>query len=179
MRYAILLFLAFPATALAQRNGGRNGTPVPGLAGQGGNAPEAIVAPNVPMLAGLPHAVKVGFTVYVSAMVPVDSAGNLVGAGDLAAQARQALANLSSVMTAAHGVPGDVVRLTIYIKDLSAADVATVRGIVLDGLDRAVPPALTVVGVAALAEPGMRVMLDATAQLRSVFPDRSRTTGGH
>ncbi len=140
--------------------------------------PKEIVAPSVPVLAGLPHAVKVGLTVYVSGMVPVDSAGALVGAGDLGAQTRQVMKNLAAVVQAAQGVPGDVVRLTVYLTDISPAAIDTVRPAVLATLDPATPPALTIVGVTALPEPGMRIMIDATAQLRSVFPDRSRLEGG-
>jgi enamine deaminase RidA (YjgF/YER057c/UK114 family) len=136
--------------------------------------PQLIVAPQVPVLEGLPHAVKTGNTVYVSAMMPLDSTGRLVGAGDLAAQARQAIGNLGAVMRAARGVPGDVVRATVYIRDLTPEKVAVVRGALLDGLDRAAPPALTVIGVSALAVPGADVAIDATAQLRGEFPDRSR-----
>ena len=77
-------------------------------------------------------------------------------------------------MRAARGVPGDVVRATVYVRDLTPEKVATIRQAVLDGLDRASPPALTIVGVSALAEPGIDVTIDAIGQLRSEFPDRSR-----
>lgn len=147
--------------------------PSGGFAGAG-NIPERIVAPNVPVIEGLPQAVRVGLTVYVSGMVPVDSAGRLVGEGDVTAQARQALANLVAVVRAARGVPGDVVKVTLYLRGLAPAEVAAIRNVVLDGLDKAAPPAVTVVGVSALPEPAMQVMLDATAQLRSEFPDRTR-----
>lgn len=138
------------------------------------SAPERITAPGVPALEGIPQAVRVGFTVYVSGMVPVDSAGRIVGAGDLTAQTRQVLANLDAVVRAARGVPGDVVKVTLYLKDATPEAITAVRAALLDGLDRLTPPALTVVGVAALPEPAMRVMIDATAQLRSEYPDRSR-----
>lgn len=178
MRHFLLLALFLPIAASAQSGQrGRNGAP-----GQGSfpgvgvpTTPEPIIAPDVPVLEGLPHAVKVGYTVYVSAMVPLDSSGHLVGAGDLAAQARQVVRNLAAVMRAARGVPGDVVRTTIYIRDLTPDKVVAVRDAVLDGLDRAAPPALTVVGVSAFPEPGIEVMIDATGQLRSEFPDRNRT----
>jgi osmoprotectant transport system substrate-binding protein len=52
--------------------------------------------------------------------------------------------------------------------------VPVVRKEVLDALDRASPPALTIVGVSAFAEPGIEVMIEATGQLRSEFPDKSR-----
>ncbi len=135
---------------------------------------EPVVAPNVPVLEGLPQAVRIGLTVYISGMVPVDSAGRLVGPGDLAAQTRQALVNLVAVVRAARGVSGDIVKVNIYVKDVSPAAVKSIRAEVLAGLDKSSPPALTIIGVAALPESEMRVMLDGVAQLRSEFPDRTR-----
>jgi 2-iminobutanoate/2-iminopropanoate deaminase len=177
MHHYLLLAVFLPIAASAQSGRrGRDPNSVPGGYSATGapSAPEPVVAPDVPVLEGLPHAVRVGYTVYVSGMVPLDSAGHLVGAGDVASQARQAVRNLASVMRAARGVPGDVVRATIYLRDLTAEKVAAARDAVLDGLDRAAPPALTVVGVSSLTEPGIEVMVDATGQLRSEFPDRSR-----
>ncbi len=49
-------------------------------------------------LPGFTHAVKIGATVYVSGEVALDSTGTLVGPGDLRVQARQAFANLSTVL---------------------------------------------------------------------------------
>ena len=151
--------------------------PSPGTFEPPGTAAEPIVAPSVPVLEGLPQAVRIGLTVYVSGMVPVDSAGYLIGPGDVAAQTRQALANLVAVVRAARGVPGDIVKVNIYVKDVSPEAVASIRAEVLKGLDKGSPPALTVIGVAALPEPEMRVMLDGVAQLRSEFPDRTRMGG--
>ena len=174
MRSAIFLALLLPSLVGAQSGrGGRGAPPMPGGVATTG-APQQVIATDVPVLEGLPHAVKIGFTVYVSSMVPLDSTGKIVGAGNLAIQTRQVLANLGSVMRAAHGVPGDVVRATVYVRDLTPDKVATVRKEVLDALDRAAPPALTIVGVSAFAEPGIEVMIEATGQLRSEFPDRSR-----
>ena len=174
MRYLVMLALAIPATAVAQSSQRSREGPFPAAAGTR-STPEQTVSPRSSRVpTGLPHAVKVGFTVYVSAMVPVDSAGRLVGPNDLAAQTRQVLANLAAVMRAARGVPGDVVRLTIYLRDLTPEGMASVRSLVLDALDRDMPPALTVIGVSALPEPEMKVMVDATAQLRSEFPDKNR-----
>ncbi len=145
----------------------------PGVMPTPSATPERIVAPSVPTLDGMPAAVRVGFTVQVSGMVPVDSAGRLVGT-DLNGQVRQALGNFVTVVRAARGVPGDVVRLTVYLRDPSTEAVETVRTAILDVLGKDAPPALTVVGVSALPEAAMRVMIEGTAQLRSEFPDRTR-----
>lgn len=174
MRHALFLAFLLPTLAHAQSSrGGRSTAPMIGGMAPAG-APQQIIASDVPVLEGLPHAVKIGFTVYLSAMVPLDSTGRLIGPGNLAVQTRQVLANLGSVMRAARGVPGDVVRATVYIRDLTPEKVAIVRKEVLDALDRAAPPALTIVGVNALAERGIEVMIEATGQLRSEFPDKSR-----
>ncbi len=176
MKKLLLFALMLPVTVAAQSNRGRNGQQTPGAMGTMGTptVPQQIIASDVPVLEGLPHAVRVGYTVYVSAMVPLDSTGRLIGAGDLPAQTRQALANLGAVMRAAHGVPGDVVRATVYVRDITPDKVLMIRKEVLDGLDRAAPPALTIVGVSAFAEPGIEVEIEATGQLRGDYPDRSR-----
>jgi 2-iminobutanoate/2-iminopropanoate deaminase len=135
--------------------------------------PEPIVAPSVPTLEGMPVAVRIGLTVYISGMVPVDSAGRIVGT-DLGAQTQQALRNLVTVVRAARGLPGDVVRLTVYVRDPSAESVAVVRRTILAELGTESPPALTIVGMSGLPEPAMQVLLEGIAQLRSEFPDRER-----
>lgn len=139
-----------------------------------GGAPQRIVAPDVPTIDGLPHAVKTGLTVQIAGMVPVDSAGRLVAAGDLAGQARQVLKNLVAVVRAARGVPGDVVQLTVYLRDPSPASVLVVRTALLEALGKDTPPALTVVGTTGLPEAAMQIMVNGVAQLRSEFPDRTR-----
>ena len=77
--------------------------------------PTYVNPPNQPRLPGSSTAVKVGRVVYLSAQVSVDSAGGVVAPGDLAAQIRQALSNVSALVRAAQGVPGDVVKLTLYV----------------------------------------------------------------
>ena len=135
--------------------------------------PERIQAAGIPTLDGVPQAVKVGLTVYLSGMVPVDSAGEVVGT-TVAIQATQAARNLAAVVGAARGVAGDVVHVTIYLRDLTPTSVSAARAAVLAALDPDAPPAITVVGVSQLPEASMQVMLDGVAQLRSEFPDRTR-----
>jgi enamine deaminase RidA (YjgF/YER057c/UK114 family) len=176
MRFFLILALLAPLTAHAQGSrGGRGGNLMPGGGSAFPAAPQQIVAPEVPVLEGLPHAVKIGYTVYLSAMVPLDSAGRVVGANDLAAQTRQVVVNLGAVMRAARGVAGDVVKVTVYVRDLTPEKAAIVQRELLDGLDRSAPPALTIVGASSFADPAILVMVDGIAELRSEFPDRSRS----
>src|SRR5258707_15351955 len=76
---------------------------------------------------GFTRAVRVGQMVYVSGEVALDSMGNLVGPGDLAAQARQAFANLEFVLDLAGVSPSEVVQLNVYVVGLKPADWAMVR----------------------------------------------------
>ena len=65
------------------------------------------------------QAVRAGNTVYFSGQIPLDPAtGNLVE-GDIAAQARRAFDNLKAVAEAAGGSLDRVVRLGLYLTDLS------------------------------------------------------------
>lgn len=63
------------------------------------------------------QAVRAGNTVYVSGQIPLDAAGQLV-AGDVIAQTHQALKNLAAVLAAAGLQLTDVVKCTIFVKDL-------------------------------------------------------------
>ncbi len=52
---------------------------------------------------------------FIAGQEPEDAHGDLVGAGDLAAQARQVFANLGRALDAAGAVPGQVAKITIYL----------------------------------------------------------------
>ena len=65
------------------------------------------------------QAVRAGNTVYLSGQIPLDPAtGELVG-GDITAQTRRVFENLTAVCAAAGGSLADVVRVGIYLTDLS------------------------------------------------------------
>jgi reactive intermediate/imine deaminase len=65
------------------------------------------------------QAVRAGNTVYFSGQIPLDPAtGNLVD-GDITVQARRAFDNLKAVAEAAGGSLDRVVRLGLYLTDLS------------------------------------------------------------
>jgi len=63
------------------------------------------------------QAVRAGNTVYVSGQIPLDAAGQLV-AGDVVAQTHQVLRNLTAVLAAAGLQLTDVVKCSIFVKDL-------------------------------------------------------------
>jgi enamine deaminase RidA (YjgF/YER057c/UK114 family) len=53
--------------------------------------------------------------VFVAGQEPEDGHGDLVGAGDLAAQARQVFVNVGRALAAAGARPDQVTKLTIYV----------------------------------------------------------------
>lgn len=66
------------------------------------------------------QATRAGKTVFFSGQIPLDPAtGELVGAGDVAMQARRAFENLKAVCEAAGGRMDDIVRVGLYLTDLS------------------------------------------------------------
>ena len=120
-------------------------------------------------LEGFTHAVRVGQMVYVSGEVALDSLGGLVGPGDLAAQARQAFANLEFVLDIAGVSPSDVIQLNVYVVGLKPGDWATVRGAGAKFFPQRNPPAGTVLGVAALPRDGLLIAVDAVAVIKANF----------
>jgi reactive intermediate/imine deaminase len=61
--------------------------------------------------------VRAGSTVYTAGMVPVDAERNVVGVGDIRAQTEQTLRNLAAVLERFGATVGDVVKVTIWLRD--------------------------------------------------------------
>lgn len=125
-------------------------------------------------LDGFTHAVKVGLTIYVSGEVALDSAGQLVGPGDLAAQARQAFANLAFVLRIAGATPADVVKLNVYVVNYKPTDWSIIRAAGGAFFPERNPPAGLVLGVQSLPKEGLLIAVDAVAQPRGLFQPRVR-----
>ena len=109
------------------------------------------------------QAVRAGNLLFCSGQIALDpTSGNLVGAGDVALETRQVLANLLAVLDAAGARPSQVVRTTVFLADL--ADFVTVNGLYAEVFGAGVSPARACVQVAALPK-GARVEIDAIAVL--------------
>ena len=104
-------------------------------------------------------------TLYVSGQTAWDSDKQLVGGADLEAQARQAFANLRMVVEAAGGTLTDVVAVRIYVVDYRPEKAASVGRAFREFFSADVKPVSTWVGVAALADPGFLIEVEATAVL--------------
>ena len=102
-----------------------------------------------------------GRLVVVSGQIAQDQAGQLVGPGDPAAQARQVFENLRRCLAEAGAGFDDVVKLTFFLLDV--ADLPAVREARDAVIDTARPPASTAVQVAALFGPGYLLEVEALA----------------
>jgi 2-iminobutanoate/2-iminopropanoate deaminase len=78
-----------------------------------------ITAPQAPAAIGpYSHAIHASPFVFCSGQTPIDPAtGNLV-AGDIEAQTKQVFANIQTVLSAAGCTLQDVVKSTVYLKDM-------------------------------------------------------------
>jgi 2-iminobutanoate/2-iminopropanoate deaminase len=125
----------------------------------------AVTSPSVPEPPpGLfSNCLVVGDTIYVSGQHAGTPEG-AVGGSSMVHQSREALRRVLCLIEAAGGTADDVVKLTIYLRDMDRrADVSTARREVF-----AEPlPCSTLVGVNALVAPDLLVEIDAIAVVGS------------
>jgi reactive intermediate/imine deaminase len=103
------------------------------------------------------QAIRVGDLVFLSGQIPLDPATMDVVGGDFEARARRVFDNLRAVAEAAGSDLDKVVKLTVYLTDLS--NFATVNRVMQDYFNEPFP-ARAAVGVAALPK-GVDVEADA------------------
>ena len=98
---------------------------------------------------------------YCSGALPLDRAGEIVGEGDPAAQARACLRNLEAVVAAGGGELSRALRVTVYTTRL---DEFPAINDAYSGFFGDPPPARVTIGVAALPK-GALVEIDAIVAL--------------
>ena len=93
------------------------------------------------------QAVKVGGTVYLSGQIPLEPETMAMVEGGVEQRIRRVLDNLTAVSEAAGGSLADIVKLTVYLTDLSNFPV--VNEVMVDYFEQPYP-ARAAVGVASL-----------------------------
>lgn len=107
------------------------------------------------------QAVKVGETVYLSGQIPLVPETMELISGDVEAQIRRVFENLRAVARAANGTLADVVKLNVFLTDLSQFPL--VNQAMAEYFDEPYP-ARAAIGVAALPR-GAAVEMDAVMVL--------------
>ncbi len=121
---------------------------------------EAVAVRGMHTTTGYSHAAKAGSLVFVAGQVALDAEGNVVGRGDIEAQAVQVFENLTTVVASAGGTLDDVVKLTTYTTSLAYRQkIAEVRARYF----RTYFPPNTFVVVASLASPDYLLEIEAVA----------------
>jgi len=107
------------------------------------------------------QAVRVGSTIYCAGQIPLDPKSGQIVPGDIGAQTRRVLDNISAVLTAEGLSFQNIVKTTIFLTDL--ADFQTVNEIYGSYFKQA-PPARSTVQVPALPK-GARIEIEAVAMI--------------
>ena len=105
-----------------------------------------------------------GRTVYIAGQLGLDLDNKIVGApGDFRAQATKAIENLQAALAAVGAGLSDVVKITTYIVNYNPEHRAIIGKARAAFFPTEMPPASTLVGVAALAMPEWLVEIEAIA----------------
>ena len=105
-----------------------------------------------------------GPLLFIAGQVALDADGNLVGEGDIRAQATQVIENIKAIVEANGGGLADIAQVTVYVRDIEAFNsISDIRAryFPADG------PASAIVEVSALAWPEFLLEIAAVAALPS------------
>ena len=108
------------------------------------------------------QAVRVEDTIYVSGQVALDDLGNVVGAGDIAAQTRQAVRNIEKILKSEGATLSDIVKITSFLTRRNSGMVTAYD----DAMGEFFPnncPASTLVEVKSLVLRGLLVEIESVA----------------
>jgi 2-iminobutanoate/2-iminopropanoate deaminase len=124
---------------------------------------EVIATPNAPQAIGpYSQAIRANGFVFVSGQIPLDPATGQIVAGGVAEQTERVLANLQAILKAAGSGLEQVVRTTVYLKDMG--EFAAMNEVYARSFPQSAPARATV-EVARLPK-DVRVEIDAIALAR-------------
>jgi len=109
---------------------------------------------------------KPGTVIWIAGQVAQNAKGEVVGKGDLTAQADQAWANMRAALAAAGASFKDVVKITTYVVNYKPSMRDDLRAARLRAMGPVEAPAATLVGVQSLASDDWLVEIEATAVIR-------------
>lgn len=113
---------------------------------------------------GVLPGVKLGHLIHTCGIIPLDAHGELVGRDDVRAQIRKVFENISEVLSAGGCTLANIVKLTIFLKDL--ADFDALKEVRREFFPDGVPGVVTTVGADLLGD-GIRVEIEASAVANS------------
>ncbi len=109
-------------------------------------------------------AVRFGDLLFISGIVATDSAGNVIGKGDVVAQARRVFENMGKILATEGCGFKDVLKVTVFLRNMEhRALINPVR----QGIFGDTRPASTLVEIAKLVDPDMLIEIEAVAGVPS------------
>jgi enamine deaminase RidA (YjgF/YER057c/UK114 family) len=136
--------------------------------------PARVINVHPPELAparGFSHATVAAGLVWLGGQIASDAHGNVQMRGDIGAQFRVAIRNVSTALVACGSAPSDVVKITYYVTDVPAyrGALKTIGEAYREVFGRHYP-ATTLVGVQALFHPEALVEIECVALAPEVKP---------
>ncbi|GAC1474513.1 MAG: Rid family hydrolase [Candidatus Dormibacteraceae bacterium] len=113
---------------------------------------------------GFSHATSAGGLVWLGGQIGSDATGKVLEPGDIVAQYKRAIRNVSIALRAVGSAPADTVKLTYYVTDLKAyKDNLRAIGAAYREVFGQHYPATTLVEVRSLFDPDALIEIDAVA----------------
>lgn len=114
---------------------------------------------------GYSHSVEIDLgnckMIILSGQIALDKNGNLVGKGNLAEQAEQVFVNIKNIVAASGGTMDDVIKINIYMIDISQAQV--MRNVRNKFINLENPPTSILMQVSKLVRDDILIEIEATA----------------
>jgi enamine deaminase RidA (YjgF/YER057c/UK114 family) len=158
-----------PMTSGGPGHGGPGGAGGPQPSGMEPARPVYLNPGTAAVIPGFTSVLRAGNSVYVSGQVALNDQGDVVGAGDLAAQARLAFTHLGHMLQIAGALPEEVLRINVFVVNLKSGDWEIIRREGATFFPARNPPVGTLVGVSALPKEGLLIAIDATAVVRAEY----------
>ncbi len=120
------------------------------------------------LYAGAPYAYAAiappGSLIFTAGACPLDGSGQVVGVGDIQAQASVAMANLGTALAASRATLRDVLKTTVFVASARRADLVAAWEIVSAAFGDHDAPS-TLLGVSVLGYPDQLVEIEAVAAI--------------
>ena len=103
-----------------------------------------------------------GSLIFTAGACPLDERGEVVGVGDVRAQASLAVANLATALAESRATLADVLKTTVFVASAERADLVAAWEVISSAFGEHDVPS-TLLGVGVLGYPGQLVEIEAVA----------------
>lgn len=102
---------------------------------------------------------------FIAGQIALDKDGQLVGANDLGAQARQALLNIQTILATKNATFNNLIKVQVFVVNYQPDYRPILREVMQDFFDEDHLPVSTLVGIQSLAQPQFLIEIEGIAAL--------------